>query len=280
MKQRLRRRLGLTSLLIGLVIFTHRGFAQETAWIDLDVSQVRLVSVTTATGDAQTVQLGLQIKMKPGFKTYWRSPGDAGIPPSFDWSGSHNLTAARVSWPAPERFVLGGLSTFGYADEVVLPIEVALSAPGQPLNANLRLVYGVCKDICVLGEAELALTVPSGIGSKTPHHDLVAWFDRLVPATGALGIDIVYAGMAPSGRTIEIVAKVAEGPRFEEPDILIEGLDEIALPSPKVDIDSDGRRVVVRYQLTNWQSVPDLIGRRVTLTLLDASYAIEKSVVL
>ena len=66
--------------------------------------------------------LGLHITLPKGWKTYWRSPGDAGLPARIDWSGSSNLADAEIRWPIPERFSLFGLETFGFEREVVLPI--------------------------------------------------------------------------------------------------------------------------------------------------------------
>ena len=127
---------------------------------------------------------------------------------------------------------MGGFNTFGYADEVVLPIEVSLEVPGSPLKASLQLVYGVCRDICVLGEAELALDIPQGSSGRTPHHDLIEWFNRQVPTTLSDAVDISSARVvnANDGQIIQIEAVAKDGPGFSEPDILVEGLEEISLP--------------------------------------------------
>ena len=278
----LSRLTALALVLIGSLAITTSGAAQQTTWVDLDFSQVRLVSGTAAVGDSRTIRLGLQIKMKPGFKTYWRSPGDAGIPPRFDWTGSHNLSNASIAWPAPKRFVLGGFNTFGYADEVVLPIEVELATPGQPLEAHLQVVYGVCRDICVLGDAKLVLTIPEGNAKQITHHDLIEWFDQQVPTTHARDVDISSARIvtADQGPVIEIKAEVSNGSDFDQPDILIEGLEEIALPTPTIVVDTERRHTTVSYQLEKVQPPQNLVGRRVTLTLLDGDHAFEKSVVL
>ena len=282
MKTTFYRFVGLVLPVIGWLVTANPGAAIETAWIDLDFSQVRLVLATAAVGDAKSIRMGLQIKMKPGFKTYWRSPGDSGIPPRFDWAGSNNFAEARIAWPAPERFVVGGFNTFGYADEVVLPIEIDLAVAGQAFDAHLQLTYGVCRDICVLGDAELVLTIPTGAAIPTPHQDLIEWFSQQVPTTMTGDVDILSAVIIPGdeGPVIEITAEAVDGPNFDQPDILVEGLEEIALPAPVVAVDSDGRRMTVRYPLTNSGPPVNLVGRRVTLTLLDSEYAFEKSIVL
>ena len=102
-------------------------------WARADESAVRLVSATAAVGTATELRVGLEFALQPGWKTYWRSPGDAGFPVTVDWAGSRNVAAADMSWPVPHRFSLFGLETFGYKDQVVLPIAVRPQTPGQPV---------------------------------------------------------------------------------------------------------------------------------------------------
>ena len=90
---------------------------------------VRLIAAGATA--SESVELGLQFQMKPGWKIYWRSPGDAGFPPSLNWAGSENLASAEMAWPAPKRFSVLGLETLGYSDEVVFPISATLLDPDQ-----------------------------------------------------------------------------------------------------------------------------------------------------
>lgn len=92
---------------------------------------------------------GLEIALDPGWKTYWRAPGRAGIPPHFDWTGSQNVDRVEVHWPVPEVFDQGGMTAVGYGDRVVLPLEITPIDPGAPVTLALTLEMGVCQDICV-----------------------------------------------------------------------------------------------------------------------------------
>ncbi len=92
---------------------------------------------------------GLALTLAPHWKTYWRSPGDAGIPPLFDWSGSQNVKSIRIHWPSPEVFHTNGMLTIGYQTDLVLPVEVTPVTPGQPILLRARVDLGVCKDICM-----------------------------------------------------------------------------------------------------------------------------------
>ena len=98
---------------------------------------------------------GLALTLAPNWKTYWRSPGEAGIPPLFDWSGSENVKSIRIHWPSPEVFHTNGMQTIGYHERVVLPIEVTPLQPGQPILLRAQVELGICKDICMPAAIEV-----------------------------------------------------------------------------------------------------------------------------
>ncbi len=98
----------------------------------------------------------LALRLEPGWKTYWRSPGDTGVPPEFDWQGSVAAGQVTLHWPRPEAIESGGERTLGYHDMLVLPIEVASGAEEARLSAVIN--FGLCDDICV--PAQVSLTAP------------------------------------------------------------------------------------------------------------------------
>jgi DsbC/DsbD-like thiol-disulfide interchange protein len=104
----------------------------------------------------------ISLTLAPQWKTYWRAPGDAGIPPLFDWSGSQNVKAVRIHWPSPQVFHTNGMQTVGYHDRLVLPVEVTPLDPGQPILLRAQVDLGVCKDICMPAAVQLhaELTAP------------------------------------------------------------------------------------------------------------------------
>lgn len=122
--------------------------------------QVRLIAAQSAPDTDGNLKLGLQFRFYKGWKTYWRTPGENGIAPEFDWSGSTNLKAATVNWPLPERFKDGGGYSLGYSREVILPIEMTVAAPNQAVSVSLALDYAACSDICVPARASFQLDFP------------------------------------------------------------------------------------------------------------------------
>lgn len=100
----------------------------------------------------------LELLLEPGWKTYWRSPGDTGIAPSFDWEGSRNIGSVEFHWPAPELIDSGGSRSFGFHDRLLLPFEVVPADRDQPVELTAIVDFGLCENICV--PANLSLTAP------------------------------------------------------------------------------------------------------------------------
>ncbi|MBS0564163.1 MAG: hypothetical protein JSR87_06750 [Proteobacteria bacterium] len=135
----------------------------------------------------------LRLTLAPGWKTYWRAPGEAGIPPSFDWSASDNLSAVTYHWPTPQVFDLNGLRTFGYHDGLVLPIEFTSRRAGAPLAIAGHVALGVCKDICVPASLDVTARLP-GIGSGAA---------AIRAALADQPRDGLKAGLGPAACTVE-----------------------------------------------------------------------------
>jgi DsbC/DsbD-like thiol-disulfide interchange protein len=134
----------------------------ESAWVEKTDSRVRLVS-GTPDGSAAPYA-GVQLRMDPGWKTYWQNPGDSGVPPAFDWSGSKNLKNAEVLYPAPHRLTEAGGTAIGYDNEVVFPVKITPEREGEPVELALTFDYGLCKDLCIPNTVELHAAIPADLG--------------------------------------------------------------------------------------------------------------------
>jgi DsbC/DsbD-like thiol-disulfide interchange protein len=193
--------------------------ADESPWSDDVRSSVRLVAGANKTSDPH-LRAGIEIKMQPGWKTYWRYPGDSGVPPHFDFSGSENLKAATVLYPAPHLFTDETGQSLGYKDKVVFPLIVSALQPDKPVLLRLKLDYAVCEKLCVPaeGRAELPLTA-----TDSTHDSVLVAAEALVPkqvTPAQLGLTVrrvndgtrplVTVDMgAPAGKPIELFV---EGP--------------------------------------------------------------------
>ena len=128
------------------------------------IRKVRLVSGAVTQDGSAAPYAAIQLRMDPGWKTYWRNPGDSGVPPSFDWSGSKNLKSAEVLYPAPHRFADANGTAIGYKDEVVFPVKITPEHAGEPVDLALTFEYGLCKDLCIPNSASLNVVLPPDLG--------------------------------------------------------------------------------------------------------------------
>src|SRR6476660_1837337 len=154
------RQIGAVGL--GLAAFLVAADAHATdasAWDGDARSAVRLIAGDTkSVGDAP-LRAGVEIRLAPGWKTYWRYPGDSGVPPRFDFAQSSNVQSVTLSWPSPRRFVDDGGQAIGYEGDVIFPLRILANNPAQPVVLRLKIDYAVCEKLCAPaeGSAELPL---------------------------------------------------------------------------------------------------------------------------
>ena len=250
-----------------------------SAWETTDQTQLRLVSAAAAVGEMPLLRLGLEFKLKPGWKIYWRSPGAAGFPPMLDWSGSGNLARAAMAWPAPQRFSVLGLDTLGYEDEVVFPLAARPAQPGQPLALRLKVDYLTCSEICIPYTARLALDLPAGPAAATPFAHLIDRFENRVPGDGkAAGLAITRAAVTrPEARPMLEVAAEAREP-FEHPDLFVEGPAGLDFAAPQIALSEGGRVATFRLGIGTVAAFPNWPSTALTLTLVDGARTVEARV--
>ena len=176
---------------------------------------------------------GLEIALDPGWKTYWRSPGEAGIPPAFDWSGSENVAEVAVEWPAPLLFDSFGFATLGYADRVVLPLRVTSADPAAPARLALTLDYAVCAEICVPARAELTLDLAPG-APEAGRAAIVAARARLPVGAAEAGVAEAACALRGAGAERAVSAEIVfETAPPETPYLVIEGPDGVWVGPPE-----------------------------------------------
>lgn len=174
---------------------------------------------------------GIEIALDRGFKTYWRHPGESGLPPAFDWSGSANLASVEVLWPAPRRFDDAGGVAYGWEAGVVLPLRVTPREPGRPVRLALRFDYGVCKDICIPARAELALALEPGGSAPSPAIERALAAVPEPRAVGAAG-DLAVVAAEPSGGPKPGLAVTLRAPAGAPPVLFAEGPEGWFLSTP------------------------------------------------
>lgn len=205
----------------------------------------------------------LHLQLRDEWKTYWRAPGDAGVPPEFDWSGSDNLASVRPIWPRPNLFEFQGMQTIGYQHSLVLPLEVTPLDASKPVVLRASIDLGLCKDICVPAQLVLGDDLPMP-GAPDP---LIALALRSLPQDGpsagladlactteALddGLRVTARMTLPQGSGPETVVMEPEAPVWvsdatvsRDGNVLIAQADFVPSPGQSFDLHPDTLRLTV-----------------------------------
>ncbi len=241
-------------------------------------NQARLTA-GQASRDGQTaIYAGVDLSMPGGWKTYWRSPGDAGgVPPDFDWNGSENLASATVLYPAPHRIHDKAGDVVGYKNAVLFPVLITPKDPGKPVTLHGKLEYGVCKDICIPAEAELQLVIPPDVGASAELTDVLA---RVPGQHARAGVDPSLATwhLDRSSGKPKLVLDVASA-ALESADTFVEAPGGVYVPLPKRTADRSGK-AVFEVDLTDGVDIKDLKGKPLTVTMIDAKGQSETTITL
>jgi len=235
-------------------------------WVDGAEAKVRLVSGADRQGRPL---LGLTFRLRDGWKIFWRSPGAPGLPPQLTWQGSRNLTSARLIWPAPELFTSFGFRARGYGGNVTLPIRVVAKDARKPVEARLLVRYQVCKDVCIPGEARLALKMPI---RARPHPEILA---ALAKTPKRPGDRFTMWRVRLMGRQLIVELKPRGGP-LAKPVVIVETQKRLRLGrTGPVKRQGDGV-LTVAIPVLGQKPLPPALKARVTV--LDGARAWEKTV--
>ncbi len=203
--------------------------ADASAWSEDLKSAVRLIAGANKAGEA-VLRAGVEVKLQPGWHTYWRYPGDAGVPPRFDFAGSDNVRSAKVRYPAPVLFSDGGGQSIGYSDNVIFPIQVAPRDAGKPVILRLKLDYAVCEKLCIPAEARAELPLTAGPSANDV--SLVAAEAKVPTPVAAAELDLTAKRVNDAAKPL--VAVDLKSPSDKPLTIFVEGPSaEWALPIPK-----------------------------------------------
>ncbi len=183
---------------------------------------------------------GLVLDLAPEWKTYWRSPGAAGVPPTFDWSGSRNLAEAEVLWPRPHYFESFGVQTLGYAKRVVFPIRLVPEDPARPIALGLDLAVGVCREICVLEETTVSADIAPGAPAEAAA--LVASAEASVPPHAtAVGLVEARCRISGAGAERRLDATLRFDRPVADPSVALEGPELVMFRDIEASAAAEGR---------------------------------------
>lgn len=216
----------------------------------------------------------LRVDMAPGWKTYWRSPGEGGIAPQFDWSASENVQGVALHWPTPHAFEQLGLTSVGYKTRLILPVEITPARADAPIRVAVDLQIGVCQDICLPVSRTIRADL-SGAGAVDPLIK-AALADRPLTAAEA-GLRGLACTLAPTRDGLRITARLDLPATGGREAVVFEPADPGIWVSDAV-IRRDGRALTANADMVPPRSIPLVLDRstlRVTVVGQDRAVAIQ-----
>lgn len=258
--------------------FAQHAAAAVGAWGEGSRAEVRLVA--SGVGDDGMLSGGIEIALPPGWKTYWRYPGDAGVAPLFDFGGSRNLaTTPAIAFPVPTREDDGFAVTNVYLDHVLLPFTAKVTDPAQPVEIALRARIGACEEICIPEDISIALTVPPGAADPDVGDQLAAAM-KTVPGAAAPGA-FAFSAVARAGGTDRrpIFRFTGVVPDAKDATLFVEGPGDWAPYTPERVADGGGEAAwTVKFSRLGAET--PIAGASFRLTAVSGDKAIEQTVTL
>jgi DsbC/DsbD-like thiol-disulfide interchange protein len=266
--------LGALAALVFSLGPVHPAGAGVSDWLESDHARVRLVAAGISADGI--VQGALEIELAPGWKTYWRSPGDAGMAPVIDFSGSQGIGAPEVAFPPPHRYDDGfGISNV-YTDRVVLPFTAKAATPGEGAELNVSIDIGVCEQICVPEHFDAVLSVSAG--PDDPEAAAIVKEGRdAVPRPAERGVLWVSAASRDGGTDRKPVFRIeAVAPDPKATDLYVEAPADWYTGSAEF-VFLDGKKGVwrVAFELPEGASAS---GTEIRVTMVTAEKAVEQTV--
>jgi len=247
------------------VFFSAGAMASETAWVDHDgMLSTRLVMASSDMTTDKGALFAWEAKLAPGWKTYWRSPGEAGLPVRV-FVGEDEINPL---FPYPERFELFGIQTFGYSHQLLLPFRLKAVPDGQ---VTAVVDFMVCKDICVPFEHTYVLATAGGDLHSSHDIRFEAWLAK-VPSTDKKtinGMEVLSAKVTGRVGHQKLVVDVKADSELSKADLYAEVNDMFYFGVPKIRLLEDGKKARMVLSAMTGTTPEDLRGKAVRLTLSD-----------
>ncbi len=251
-------------LLFLLAMATAAAQAGTSEWFLTDGARMRLIAA--AAPDGKTLNAGLEFEMQDGWKTYWRSPGGSGLPPQVHFLGSENVASAMMELPVPKSYHDNGTEELGYKKHVVFPITVTPKQAGQPVKLRAAGIVGICGEICVPVQFELALKESGASGTPISVASALMQAKARVPRPAHESQKVLKAKLAgTTPERVMITARVPEG--TQKLDLFVEGPPHWYLTSAMLK-DHAGDTATFDLVLLDAKKGKDLSGTELRFTLV------------
>jgi suppressor for copper-sensitivity B len=233
--------------------------AVESPWVSSAEMQAKLMSGVSGISQESEIDAAIQLRHSAGWHSYWRSPGESGLAPRFDWSASENVENVTVSYPAPKRFDELGLTTFGYHGDVIFPLDVTLKNPKQAAKLAVKMDTMACNNICIPISLEMNLDIPKAEESQSiapPRNAQLIEFARGKVPSKSNSNSLKIENAVLSKEALVINAYSSRG--FANTDMIVE-IGTLALPAkPEITVNNENKNMaMIRVPLS-----PDMLDEK------------------
>jgi len=257
-----------TILIVVICFFNSSALSLSSEWSQSEVSKVRLISPFTNNNDQKEMIIGLQYQMEPGWKTYWKSPGDGGFAQDIVWEKSKNINNIEIEWPKPKSFEILGLNSVGYEDEVIFPLLVNIKDKRKITNIDISINYLVCKDICIPGNARIFLDIPVGKAKSTKYYHLIEKTKSNLPQTSLVlsFINNFDSKAYKNDKNILLEVKAKTSKYFENPKIFIHTPFGLPIDEYVVDYSLENKSLTASFNFDSKLFTEEIFDIEVLLT--------------
>ncbi|MGJ8582319.1 MAG: protein-disulfide reductase DsbD domain-containing protein, partial [Psychromonas sp.] len=282
------RQFGLSFILLFSLINSAFAQAPETGWItNFNHLPVKVNLQLTGQVEQNTVNGILNVSLASGWKTYWRSPGEGGVAPTFDWSAqSANINEFNWSWPTPKRYPVLGVETVGYKDQIHFPVQISVDEINKVSRLKGTLTLASCTTICVLTDYEINLTFDPQ--QLTINDDVAFSYAQAVSSVPILveqsaieaqknNANITDIKSSWDQENQQVVVQLSHQLDWQQPDLFIDSseatLENVFFSKPMIDV--SGKQLTATFEATSWGGEVDLSDAQVNVTVVDTDIAVE-----
>ena len=277
-------------LLFSLCVFSINALAlaPETGWIsNLNHLPVKVNLQLTGQAQQNTANALLNVNLDTDWKTYWRSPGEGGVAPTFEWKAeSTNIKAFDWSWPTPKRYPVLGVETVGYKDKIHFPLHITVNDPEQSSRLKGTLTLASCTTICVLTDYKIDLRFD--LSQLSINENIAFAYAQAVSSVPILvnqsaidtkknNANITHIASSWDQVNQQVVVQLSHQIGWQQPDLFIDSseaeLDNVFFSKPTISVSE--KQVTATFAVSSWGGEVDLSNANVNITVVDDSVAVE-----
>lgn len=260
-------------LLVSSMVALGSARAETTEWSGNEGGRMRIVALAP---DARGVVRGaLQIEPKAGWITYWREPGDAGIPPHIEFPASSGVSVTRIGYPVPKRFDNGPLRDIGYDGAVSFPFELKLENTSAPARLTASAFIGLCRNICIPFQAEFGLSLKPDGGTSLAEAMIINDAEGKLPERPSDDFAVTHYAVSADGDELRLRLRLPKD-AVKKPKVIVTGPEGHVLFNDADDM-RDGEEYAVEMPVGKLPKGYDIKGKRWGILVLAGNRAMETS---